>query len=63
MKFVTITIDEAGNSDIDLEGFEGKGCSAIQEGFARAVGTSTEVVRKPEFNKPCKSENKLQQRS
>ena len=63
MQIITIEIDDKGESTIDLAGFNGKGCSAIQEGFARAVGTSTEVVRKPEFNKPCKTENKLQQRS
>jgi hypothetical protein len=63
VKIITIEIDEKGDSEIDLAGFNGKGCAAIQEGFARAVGTATEVGHKPEFNKPCKTENKLQQRS
>lgn len=63
MKIITVEIDEHGDSTVDLAGFAGKGCAAIQEGFARAVGTSTHVEHKPEFNRPVQGQTKLQNRS
>ena len=60
-KIVTITIDEDGNADVDLAGFQGKGCGAIQEAFSLAMGSATEVIKKPEFNKPCLTTTKLTQ--
>jgi hypothetical protein len=64
MKEITVIIDlESAGVEVDLGGYQGKGCSAIQEGFARAIGKAIDVKTKPEFNKPCKTENKLQQRS
>lgn len=30
---VTIEIDESGNSSIDLEGFQGKGCADVAKAF------------------------------
>jgi hypothetical protein len=52
-KIITIEIEENGDANVDLAGFQGKGCHAIQEAFSRAFGgTSKETVRKPEFNKP-----------
>jgi len=32
-KTITITIDEWGNSTLDLEGFAGKGCEKVFEDF------------------------------
>lgn len=32
-KIVTIEIDESGNSSIDLEGFQGKGCADVANDF------------------------------
>jgi hypothetical protein len=53
MKIITIEIDEKGEASVDLEGFQGKGCHAIQEGFAIALGGSqTHIERKREFNAP-----------
>jgi hypothetical protein len=63
VQIVTVTIDEKGDAEVDLAGFNGKGCAAIQEGFAAAMGNSTHVTHKPEFNKPCETKTKLQQRS
>jgi hypothetical protein len=63
MQIITIEIDDKGDSTVDLAGFNGKGCAAIQEGFARAVGKSDHVTHKPEFNKPCLTQTKLQQKS
>lgn len=50
-KIITIEIDEAGDQTVDLAGYEGKGCAAVQAVFERAVGKSTSVTRKPEYNK------------
>jgi hypothetical protein len=35
-KTVTIEIDDQGNSSIDLDGFEGKGCTDIAKAFQSA---------------------------
>lgn len=35
-KTVTIEIDEQGNSSIDLQGFQGKGCAGVAEAFQGA---------------------------
>lgn len=63
MQIVTVEIDNAsGDVEVDLAGFNGKGCHAIQEGFAKAIGKTETVVKKPEFNRPNLTQNKLQQR-
>ena len=62
MKEITIVIDEKGNASVDLEGFAGKGCHAIQEGFAKALaGKQTHIARKREFNAPSLEKKKLNQ--
>jgi Protein of unknown function (DUF2997) len=63
MKFITVTIDTDGNADVNLEGYNGKGCQAVVEGFNKAIGSKVEVKNKPEFNKPCITTNRLQNRS
>jgi hypothetical protein len=50
-KIVTMIIDEEGNPMIDLAGYQGKGCAAIQEAFGRALGTTVEAVKKPEYHR------------
>jgi hypothetical protein len=61
MQEITITIGD-GKVDVDLEGFQGKGCHAIQEGFASAfAGKQTHVTRKREFNAPSIEKKKLNQ--
>jgi hypothetical protein len=54
-KIITVTIDENGDPKIDLAGYQGKGCHAVQEVFGRALGTTTKAVKKPEYNKPAKN--------
>lgn len=56
-KIVTITIDEEGDQTVDLTGYNGKGCDAVADVFGRAVGATTKVVHKPDFNKPCINTN------
>ena len=61
LQIITIEIGE-GECSVDLEGFAGKGCAAIVEGFAKAVGTSVRVDKKREFNAPTLTGNRLQQK-
>lgn len=57
-KIITVLIDPNGGPvSVDLEGYKGTGCHAVQEGFEQALGKSTKVVRKPEYNKPCINTN------
>lgn len=63
MKIVTVTIDEKGDADVVLEGFAGKGCAAITEGFVKAHGKSVSGVQHTaDYNKPCLTKTKLQQK-
>ena len=41
-KTVTIIIDENGNSEVDLEGFAGSGCSKVFEDFRGSDKIKTE---------------------
>jgi hypothetical protein len=52
-KTLTITIDpETAEVETDLDGYQGRGCHAVQEAFAKANGGKTLVARrKAEFNK------------
>ena len=60
-KIITIEIG-GGECSVDLEGFHGRGCAAIQEGFAKAVGSSIHVEKKRECNAPTIVANRLQQK-
>lgn len=51
-KIVTMIIDEEGNPSIDLAGYAGKGCQAVQDVFGRALGTTIKAEKKSEYNKP-----------
>lgn len=52
-KLITVTINEDGSSDIDLEGFEGKGCSEVIADFQ--AGDDVKISRtKPEYHGPVK---------
>jgi hypothetical protein len=60
---ITIIIDETGQTSVDLEGFKGRGCAAVIEGFAKAAGASSAgMVKKSEFNAPIIAQNRLKQR-
>lgn len=62
-KEITIVIDENAQVSVDLEGFHGRGCAAVIEGFAKAAGASTAgMVKKSEFNAPIIAQNRLKQR-
>lgn len=47
-KTVTIEIDERGNSSIDVEGFQGKGCADVVNAF-RSKDLVTKSRTKREF--------------
>lgn len=48
-KIVTIEIDERGESSIDLEGFQGKGCADVAKTF-QGSDTVTRSVKKREYH-------------
>jgi hypothetical protein len=52
-KIITATIDPAtGEVETELNGYQGKGCHAIQDVITKALGGEVTVERrKPEFNK------------
>lgn len=54
-KIITATIEtegeHAGEVSIDLAGYKGKGCHAVQDVFTKGLGGKTLVdQKKPEFN-------------
>lgn len=49
-KTITIVIDENGNSEIDLEGFAGKGCSEVFEDFRGSDKVKTERKKTSFYN-------------
>lgn len=50
MKIITATFKD-GEVEVDLAGYKGKGCHAVQEVITKALGGKTLVDRKkPEFN-------------
>jgi hypothetical protein len=56
-KIVDITIDEHGNVEVDMNGWHGEGCHAVQELITGALGGEVKKeVRKAEFNKPLKNQ-------
>jgi len=52
MKIITATIDPVtGEVEVDLAGYKGKGCHAIQDAYTKALGGEVSVEqKKPEFN-------------
>ena len=52
-RIVTVTIDENGDAEIDLAGYQGKGCAAVMAGFNKALGGEiTSDATKAEYTKP-----------
>ncbi len=50
-KLIIVEIDNiTGDLTVDLDGYEGKRCAAVQDAFAATLGKSTHSVNKPEFN-------------
>ena len=54
-KTVTIIIDENGNSEVDLEGFAGNGCSKVFEDFRGGDKVKAER-KKASFYNPAQIE-------
>ena len=48
-KTVVVEIDEKGNCNIDLQGFNGVGCAEVAAKFAAALGTTVSETVKPEY--------------
>ena len=55
MKLINISFDEgSGEFNVDLTGFNGKGCDDIIKACAE-VGSVTKEIYKPEYNKPLQT--------
>lgn len=64
LKIVTVDIyhDDASVA-VNLDGWQGKGCHAVQEGFGKALGQKgASGYTKPEYNKPCSTTTKISQK-
>jgi hypothetical protein len=48
-KMVTITIDENGETNIDLTGFSGVGCASVMRDFTDGAGQIKREVKKREY--------------
>lgn len=60
MKKITITIDQEGNSEIDVQGYTGSQCTEVTKAIEQALGTVVEREKKPEFHLPPEQQhNKL----
>jgi hypothetical protein len=55
-KIAVVTYGPHGEVEVDLNGFQGKGCHAIQEALTKDLGGEVKKnVQKAEFNKPLTS--------
>jgi hypothetical protein len=61
-KTVIIEIDEQGNSSIDLEGFNGKGCADVAKDFQGQDAVKS-LRNKPELYIQRTADNRQQQQS
>ena len=61
-KLIIIEIDEQGNSTIDLDGFQGKGCADVAKDFHGGDVVKTSRL-KPEFYIQQTAGNRQQQQS
>lgn len=52
MKTVRVDISPAGNVEVDLQGFKGKGCKKITDQIQLTLGGDSKSTPKPEFNLP-----------
>lgn len=53
-KEIEFTIKPDGTTEIDLQGFEGKGCHEVAEQFEKLLGKSIKQERKREYHKQTK---------
>jgi hypothetical protein len=52
-KIAVVTYGPHGEVEVDLNGFQGQGCHAIQEALSKDLGGDVQKeVKKAEFNKP-----------
>lgn len=62
MQFISMTINDQGDAEIETTGFAGKGCDAIHEAFASDLGKIVEKTHKPEYHKPVVAKQKAKAR-
>lgn len=57
-RIITIEIDDQGNSSLDLEGFQGKGCADVAEAL-RAADSFVVDRQKRDYHVPAAAGRKL----
>jgi len=51
LKEIEVTIDKDGETNIDLKGFQGRGCQDVMDKLTRVLGKKTKIEKKPEYDK------------
>jgi hypothetical protein len=62
MKQLIVTATPTGQVTVEAAGFKGQGCTAASDFLTKALGTTTLVTKKPEFNQTTGT-NQQQQRT
>ena len=52
MREAEITIDQDGNAEIEMIGWQGKGCADVAAELAKALGKTVKAEKKCEYYKP-----------
>ena len=58
-KTITIEIDEAGNSTVDLDGFEGQGCKQVLDAFQQGDLLVAETNKAEYYKTAVKQQQKV----
>lgn len=60
---IVITVTESADPEItvEVEGFVGKGCTALTKGIQDAIGSTVKEDFKPEYHKVSQATNQSQQ--
>lgn len=63
MKQLIVTATPTGAVTVEADGFKGQGCAAASEFLTKALGTVTQVTKKPEFTQLATRTSNTQQQS
>ena len=55
-KEIEVTIDDNGETSVDLKGFDGKGCQEVMDKLTKVLGKKTKLEKKPEFYKEAQQQ-------
>lgn len=52
MPSIEVTISPTGDTTVEAKGCSGPSCQSLTEAIEKAIGTTHEDVKKPEFHRP-----------